>query len=173
MYTQVRALEHETLFYLLRENLRSNNSYSTEEESCMWLCTSGDSACTFSRKQKTAARTAHQAIKQQPIEASPTLLVECNNQKKKHFCRRVAEKFSLPPLTMKFNRWNTFWVVQPYSGTRSSIRINWICKPQFHEQLKERIWSSTTGSKIQAKANMNSHKFPRPSQRSTHTQLRL
>jgi hypothetical protein len=48
----------------------------------MWLCTSGDSACTFSRKQKTAARTAHQAIKQQPIEASPTLLVECNNQKK-------------------------------------------------------------------------------------------
>jgi hypothetical protein len=70
----------------------------------MWLCTSGDSACTFSWKQKTAARTAHQAIKQQPIEASPTLLVECNNQKKKHFCRRVAEKFSLPPLTMKFNR---------------------------------------------------------------------
>jgi hypothetical protein len=50
----------------------------------MWLCTSGDSACTFSRKQKTAARTAHQAIKQQPIEASPTLLVECNNQKKKN-----------------------------------------------------------------------------------------
>ncbi len=83
-------------------------------------------------------------------------------KKKKHF--------SLPPLTMKFNRWNTFWVVQPYSGTRSSIRINWICKSQFHEQLKERIWSSPTGSKIQAEENMKPHEFPRPSQTSTQTQ---
>lgn len=40
----------------------------------------------------------------------------------------------LPPFTMKFIRWKTFWVVQPYSGTLNSILINWICtsRTQIH-----------------------------------------
>lgn len=39
-----------------------------------------------------------------------------------------------PPLTMKFMRWKIFWVVQPYSGTLSSILTNWICSAVFQNQ---------------------------------------
>lgn len=53
------------------------------------------------------------------------MLQACNREE----CLQKSGDCNSPPLTMKFKRWNTFWVVQPYSGTRSSIRINWICKP--------------------------------------------
>ncbi len=105
-----------------------------KEESHMWYCTSGDSACTFSRKQKTAARTAPKQYRK--IEESPNLLPEYNT--KISICIIRVWHHSLPPLTMKFKRWNTFWVVQPYSGTRISIRISWICKQQFVSYWEKR-----------------------------------
>ncbi len=61
---------------------------------------------------------------------------------------------SLPPLTMKFKRWNTFWVVQPYSGTRSSIRISWICKQQFVS-----YWGKENSQVVESDIEITFNKF--------------
>jgi hypothetical protein len=66
-----------------------------------------------------------QASNLKNIREKPILPQACNREE----CLQKSGHCNSPPLTMKFKRWNTFWVVQPYSGTRSSIRINWICKP--------------------------------------------
>jgi hypothetical protein len=120
------------------------------EESHMWYCTSGDSACTFSRKQKTAARTAPKQYRK--IQENPNLLPEYNT--KISICIIRVWHHSLPPLTMKFKRWNTFWVVQPYSGTRSSIRISWICKQQFVS-----YWGKENSQVVESDIEITFNKF--------------
>lgn len=102
--------------------------------------TSGFNACTSSRKQKTAARTAiHQDTKFHGRSAlvgiEKILQTIC-----------IWDSRYIPPFTIKFNRWKTFCVVHPYSGTRNSIRISWTYISSSHlcqHTHDKRGWSST------------------------------
>lgn len=59
-----------------------------------------------------------------------------------------------PPFTIKFMKWKTFCVVQPYSGTRSWFLTTWICRQQtagklqfLHEKEQKQLrwWHVATG----------------------------
>ena len=72
------------------------------------------------RSTNTTDRTANRERSLTPI-SPPNQTTKANESK-------TTEMLRSPPLTRKFRKWNTFCVVQPYSGTLHSILINWTCQ---------------------------------------------